>query len=103
MRGFLHDIVNGCDNNHRKYTKIDGSGSMIKCISCIYARQDKSASEGAWIAYECGNGKSEFYKCLLNVSVNGDKLKKISWSGCEYGVRRNELEYKGLSFTGASR
>jgi hypothetical protein len=76
---------------------------MIKCISCIYARKDKSASEGAWIAYECSNRKSEFYKSLLNVSPSGDKLKKITWSGCEYGLRRDEHDYKGLSFTGASR
>lgn len=76
---------------------------MITCASCIYAREDKSAREGAWIAYECGNRKSAFYKSLLNVSVSGEKLKKITWSGCEYGLRRDEPDYKGLSFTGASR
>lgn len=61
---------------------------QIKCISCRYARPDKTAGEGGWTAYECGNPQSEFYKSLLNVRPDGNKLKRISWSGCEHGERR---------------
>jgi hypothetical protein len=60
----------------------------IKCISCKYARPDKTSSEKGWTAYECGNPHSEFYKSLLNVRPNGDKLKRVSWGGCEFGERR---------------
>jgi len=59
----------------------------IRCISCRFARPDKSASERGWTAYECGNVKSEFYKSLLNVTINGDMLSRISWSGCDLGER----------------
>ena len=59
----------------------------IKCISCRFARVDEQASEKSWTAYECGNKNSEFYIALLNVSINGDRHKRISWSGCEHGQR----------------
>jgi len=64
------------------------SDKCVKCISCKYARPDKEASEKNWTAYECGNPQSEFYKSLLNVRPDGDKLKRISWRGCELGERR---------------
>jgi len=60
----------------------------IKCISCKYVRPDPAASTPGWTAYECGHSQSEFYKALLNVRSNGDKLKRISWCGCEFGERR---------------
>ncbi|OQB13007.1 MAG: hypothetical protein BWY15_01971 [Firmicutes bacterium ADurb.Bin193] len=61
---------------------------QIKCISCRYARPDKASSDNSWTAYECGNPQSEFYKSLLNVRPDGNKLKRISWPGCEHGERR---------------
>ena len=58
----------------------------IKCISCKYAQPDKRASDKYWTAYQCTNRDSDYYGCLLNVRINGDKLKRISWSGCGVGV-----------------
>ncbi len=60
----------------------------MKCISCRFATTDKSASDKDWTAYECGNPKSEYHKSLVNISENGDKHKRISWSGCEHGERK---------------
>ena len=60
----------------------------MKCISCRFATIDKSASDKDWNAYECGNPKSEYHKSLINISENGDKHKRISWSGCEHGERK---------------
>jgi hypothetical protein len=41
-----------------------------------------------WAAIECSNSRSEYHKALLNVSVNGDRQDRVSWSGCEHGERR---------------
>ena len=65
-------------------------GKQVKCISCEYARPDKNMSEKNWTAYNCGNPDSDYYGCLLNVSVNGDKHKRISWGGCPLGRRKPE-------------
>lgn len=54
---------------------------MIKCISCKFAKIDESASNSKWDAYECSNPKSEYHRALLNVTPNGEMLKRISWSG----------------------
>lgn len=64
----------------------------IRCVSCKYAQVDKTASEGSWEAYQCINRKSEYYRALLNVSIEGDKAKRITWSGCELGERRDSNE-----------
>jgi hypothetical protein len=60
----------------------------IKCISCRFATIDESASDRDWKAYECSNPESEYHKSLINISENGDKHKRISWSGCEQGERK---------------
>ncbi|MGI6435575.1 MAG: hypothetical protein ACOX0F_09460 [Syntrophomonadaceae bacterium] len=60
----------------------------IKCISCRFATIDESASDRNWKAYECGNPESEYHKSLINISENGDKHKRISWSGCDQGERK---------------
>ncbi len=60
----------------------------IRCISCSYAQVDESASEGRWKAYQCVNPESEYHKALLNVAVNGDKNRRISWSGCDKGKKK---------------
>ena len=57
----------------------------VKCADCRFVRPDIKASERRWTAYECGNHKSEYYRCLLNIDINGVKLKRIAWPGCEYG------------------
>ncbi|MGS0745581.1 hypothetical protein ACU70A_06475 [Syntrophomonas erecta subsp. sporosyntropha] len=67
----------------------EGRALRIKCISCRFAKVDKAASEKNWTAYECGNSESEYYRALLNVTPNGDKNTRISWSGCAYGERKN--------------
>jgi hypothetical protein len=59
----------------------------VKCVDCKYTRPDDLASEGNWIAYECGNRDSEYYRCLLNISENGAKHQHITWSGCAHGMR----------------
>ena len=58
----------------------------IKCVSCRFARPDAYASEGEWIAYECGNNNSGFYKCLVNIGYSGKKMTQIIWAGCEHGT-----------------
>ncbi len=75
-------------------------GKRIMCISCKHATADKQATEGKWTAYECSNADSEFYKALVNVGVNGEMHKKISWSGCKHGVRGKADENKGFSAEG---
>ncbi|NMB42122.1 MAG: hypothetical protein GX996_09330 [Firmicutes bacterium] len=60
----------------------------MKCISCRFATVDETASDKHWKAYQCGNPKSEYHKSLINISENGDKHKRISWSGCERGERK---------------
>ncbi len=57
----------------------------IKCADCIFAREDKQASERNWTAYECGNSKSEYYKALLNVTIGGYRQGHITWRGCVHG------------------
>ncbi len=41
-----------------------------------------------WAAVECGSNRSEYYKSLLNVSINGRMQKRVTWSGCYCGKRR---------------
>ena len=60
-------------------------GNRIKCADCVFTHEDKNASEKGWTAYECGNPSSEFHKALLNVTISGNKLTNISWSGCALG------------------
>jgi len=59
----------------------------MKCISCLFAAVDETASDKHWTAYECGNPKSEYHKSLINISEDGNKHKRISWSGCQHGER----------------
>ena len=67
------------------------TNERVKCISCRYAKEDKKASDRNWKAYKCDNAKSEYHKALLNVTPNGDKQLRITWSGCEHGERRASL------------
>ena len=60
----------------------------MECIFCRFATVDELASDKDWTAYQCSNPKSDYYKSLINVSENGDKHKRISWSGCEHGERK---------------
>jgi len=58
----------------------------VRCACCKYVRPDRKASERNWTAYECGNSMSEYFRALLNITLNGNKLQWIAWSGCEHGV-----------------
>ncbi|MGI6490919.1 MAG: hypothetical protein ACOX0T_00645 [Pelotomaculum sp.] len=60
----------------------------MKCISCRFAKVDESTSDKDWEAYECGNPRSEYHKSLINISEDGKKHKRISWSGCSHGQRK---------------
>jgi len=84
----------------------------IRCAECRFARADETYGENLvnkilfgndwinelccpemileddWVAYECGNRNSEYFRSLLNVSVDGDKLPNITWTGCEHGERK---------------
>jgi len=78
----------------------------IRCINCKFTRKDPDAPGNGlmtvknkytgekttveWYGIECGNCHSEYYKALLNVSINGDRQMSVTWSGCEYGERREE-------------
>jgi hypothetical protein len=57
----------------------------IKCADCRYARAVKNWKSKKWVAVECGNCESEFYKALLNVTSDGYKQADITWRGCEQG------------------
>lgn len=59
--------------------------NKIKCSKCQYARVDEAAGGREWTAYECGNPRSEYYKALLNVTPDGERLRNISWPGCLEG------------------
>ena len=61
--------------------------NQIKCSKCRFVREDKLFSEPGWLAYECGHHDSELYRCLLNVSRNGDPLPRITGPGCSYFER----------------
>ena len=63
----------------------------VRCTSCRFACPDKSASCRAWTAFQCGNDKSEYHRCLLNITPNGDKQSRITWTGCELGERMQSL------------
>jgi hypothetical protein len=69
----------------------DETTERIRCADCWFARPDKAASSSAWTAFECGNDKSEYHRCLLNITPNGDKRSRITWTGCELGERRRSL------------
>lgn len=71
----------------------------MKCISCRFASVDKPASDKDWTAYECGNPKSEYHRSLINISVNGDKHKRMSWFGCEHGEMKVRSIAKKTSST----
>ena len=57
----------------------------VECASCKYVNEDLNVSDCKWTAFECGNSKSEYFRCLLNITYNGDKLHNIEWPGCESG------------------
>ena len=59
----------------------------ITCSRCRYVRQDKLCSEADWVAIECGNPRSDYYRALLNVTKGGDKCARIIWQGCPCGKR----------------
>jgi hypothetical protein len=77
------------------------------CRSCkkrgdCKARKNQAAKQGCerrgdtvcgmqelrWAAFECTNPDSEYHRSLLNVTVNGDMQRAVTWSGCEEGVAR---------------
>jgi hypothetical protein len=66
---------------------IKNQNQQIRCKYCRFAKEDKSMSDEFWTAYECGNFESPYYKSLLNVDPQGNKLGKITWSGCFFGER----------------
>ena len=67
----------------------EGRALRIKCISCRFAQVDKAASEKGWTAYQCSNPESEYHKALLNITPDGNKRTRITWSGCACGERKN--------------
>ena len=60
----------------------------IRCVACRFVREDRSMSEKVWKAYECGNAKSEYYRCLLNININGGRLSEVVWKGCGCGEKK---------------
>ena len=64
----------------------------MECACCKYVRPDYNASERNWTAYECGNSKSEYFGCLLNISDGGVPQRQITWTGCDSGIRLEERQ-----------
>jgi hypothetical protein len=60
--------------------------NRTKCADCVFVQSNSTASSKKWIAYECGNPKSEYHKSILNVSSNGEKHHEITWIGCNSGI-----------------
>ena len=58
---------------------------IVPCRICKHVREDRTMNEDGWIAYECGNPESEFFKALLNVTEKGAKQQRITWVGCPHG------------------
>ena len=59
--------------------------SRVRCSRCRYVRRDPAADQPGWKAMECGNQDSEYYRALLNVTVDGDTQSRITWGGCPLG------------------
>jgi len=57
----------------------------IRCAECRFVRPDLKASDREWTAFECGNYDSEYYRGLLNITLDGDKQEQITWTGCKHG------------------
>ena len=63
------------------------SDNMIDQILFGDDCEDESCCEDDWTAYECDNRQSRYYRSLLNVSPEGDKLPFVAWAGCKHGER----------------
>jgi hypothetical protein len=78
----------GCEFNIkctcRKKVCICGKGCKYRKTDDVCPKQELK-----WAAYECGCFDSEYFKALLNVGINGHRMKRVAWSGCEYGERRD--------------
>ena len=70
------------------FMPIKNKNGNIRCKLCRFVRENVSLSDFGWTAYECGNPESQYYKSLLNVDLQGNKLPNITWSGCRFGERR---------------
>ena len=57
--------------------------NKIHCAACEFSRPDRKASTAGWTAYACTNPESEYFGSLLNVTVDGKKQDRITWTGCE--------------------
>ena len=68
---------------------------LVECKNCIYAQPDLAAFDKKWTAFMCVNPKSNYEYSLLNVTPHGNKLDAITWSGCEYGVTKQQNESRG--------
>lgn len=67
---------------------VKNKNSNIKFKWCCFVREDPTMKYDNQSVYECGNPESEYYKSLLNVDLQGNKLPNITWSGCRFGERR---------------
>ena len=47
---------------------------------------DRSLGKGRkWLALECGNPESEYYRSLVNITETGGMRDRPIWTGCEEG------------------
>lgn len=70
------------------FMPIKNKNGNIRCKLCRFVREDPTMKCDNQSVYECGNPESEYYKSFLNVDTQGNVLKYITWSGCEFGQRR---------------
>jgi len=73
------ELDSGCACQKREC--VCGGGCGFKGNDAICPRQTLK-----WAAIQCVCSASEYYRALLNVTVQGDKQHFISWGGCEDGV-----------------
>lgn len=68
--------------------------TLVACQNCKFVKEDRTVSRAKCKAWECRNEKSEYYRCLLNTTLEGELLKVITHTGCEEGRagEREELE-----------
>ena len=68
----------------KKKSCVCGEGCEFKYTERICPKQILK-----WEAIQCANADGPYHRSLLNVTINGEKQKEITWSGCEYGERRD--------------
>lgn len=68
-----------------------------KCKNCKFAQIPEALAkifrDVTYVPVECTNDTSKFYGAVLNMTVDGETLRKVTWSGCDKHVLGKTIEY----------